>query len=130
MFYYIPWISAAVIIVALSHQPGSNLPQVENPFLDKAAHLLEYCILALCTIRVFGLWGPSSHAALFPTGKLLAISVLVFILVFGLADEYHQRFVEGRVFDLVDLAMDCLGGIVVVALYALASPGWRREYLT
>ncbi len=120
IFYYVPWLSTAVVIIALSHQPADTLPHVENPLIDKLAHVIEYFILAVCTLRVFGIWIKSPASSKQWSVGLLSLSVLAFVFVFGLADEYHQRFIDGRVFDLVDLSMDLAGGVLVIIFHLLA----------
>ena len=80
----------------------STLPTPPGGLSDYHAHFAAYAGLAVVTTRALakGLrdisWGVVTGA--------IAIST-----VYGLSDEYHQLFVPGRTFDLLDLAADAVG---------------------
>ena len=42
---------------------------------------------------------------------------VVFCALYGLSDEIHQSFVDGRVFDLLDLAADVAGAAFAAGLF-------------
>ena len=90
-------------IFFLSSQP--HLPRYPHPridfFLKKAAHLLEYAVLAILLHRAVGNEG--GWRALLMGG------------LYAASDEFHQSFVPGRNGELLDLAFDILG--VVLGLY-------------
>lgn len=69
--------------------------------LSKAAHLLEYGLLAILLCRALG---DKGGWWAFLMGGLYALS-----------DEFHQSFVPGRNVELSDLAFDILG--VALGLY-------------
>ena len=72
----------------------------------KLVHIIEYGIL------YFLVW----HAVIRTTSynKLEAFSLtLIFIILYGLTDEFHQIFVVGRSARLEDVAADGVGGILV-----------------
>lgn len=119
VFYYFPWVSVLVLIFVLSHQPGRDLPHFHNPFVDKFAHIVEYFVLSVCSLRVLNLWANNLLATKSPQRVLIYLALLLFIAVYGLADELHQLQIEGRVFDMVDLTMDILAGGLLIALYEL-----------
>jgi VanZ family protein len=51
--------------------------------------------------------------------RLSALLSMMFCILYALSDEYHQTFVPGRSFQLVDLYFDWFGsltGIVIIAL--------------
>ncbi len=83
----------------------SHLPCYPSPFIDlffkKAAHLLEYVVLAILLHRAMGDEG--GWQALLIGG------------LYALSDEFHQSFVPGRTAELLDLAFDILG--VVLGFY-------------
>lgn len=90
--------------------PGNAIPKQLIPY-DKVAHFTLYGLFAVLLTRdmaqVTGLW----------RATLLAIAIAV---MFGAADEWHQRFVPQRTPDLADLRADALGaagGAFIVALY-------------
>jgi VanZ family protein len=72
--------------------------------LGRVLHISEYAVLALLTARAM-IW----HADV-----RLASLVLVLGLteLYALSDEIHQLFVPGRTFQLMDLALDLLGGMI------------------
>ncbi len=116
LFYYIPWIAVLFIIITLSSQTAGNLPEIQNKWLDKIAHVIEYCILGICTIRVFTLWGEERPQQRNSTIRSEYLLPFLFVVLFGLFDEIHQIYVEGRQFDLIDLAMDVAGMVLAIAL--------------
>jgi len=84
---------AAAIFIA-SSQPGSRIG-LPNPW-DKLAHGLSYALLAWL-LRKSGL-------SPFWAATLAAI--------YGLGDEWHQRFVPGRYCDVTDLLADSGGALI------------------
>jgi len=117
VFYYFPWISALFIIFALSSQPATELPDIQNIYLDKIAHIIEFFVLGICTVRVFRLWVDMKGVA--GNNRIIFIYLFsfIFVVLFGLIDEIHQIYIEGRQFDLIDLVMDAVGMILVLILY-------------
>ena len=65
------------------------------------AHFCEYLIFGALLINAF-----RSHMSL-PRALFLAI---ICASLYGVTDEYHQLFVEGRYCDLMDWVVDTLGG--------------------
>lgn len=56
-------------------------------------------------------------------------AVLAAILIsslYGVSDEYHQRFVPGRSFDMLDMAADAIGSVVGASAIWVWSIIWRR----
>ena len=88
----------------------AQLPALEN-YSDKVVHAGVFSVLCWLV-----------HVALFFQGNdtikrySLLIAVL-FVLVYGISDEYHQLFTPGRSSDPYDVAADLFGGI----LYALVN---------
>jgi len=99
------------MIFYLSHQPGDliQLPQVVG--LDKAAHALAYGILAATFL--YGLQ-PFIHDA---NRTVFAILIVLFCLLFGIGDEFHQSFIPGRSVSGWDVVADGVGGLLVVGLW-------------
>ena len=80
-----------------------------NPIIRGMAHSLEYIplgiLLFLLMLSVFKIdYGIKNK-------NLIPVSVLSFViaLLFALTDEIHQMFVDGRTFELKDIALDMLG---------------------
>ncbi len=99
------WLLAyCALIFWLSDQPRLlvSLPMTGQ---DKVVHLLAYATMAwLCWQSLAG--EPAQRAWM----------VLLFCLLFGASDEWHQSFVAGRDASLWDWLADALGAMVVVAL--------------
>ena len=95
------------IIFFLSHQPAVNLDLPLFAGADKLAHLLAYGVLSATVIFSFSAESRKRRRTL-----VLTAAVLV-PLLYGLSDEFHQRFVAGRSSEFLDLAADGAGGLVV-----------------
>ena len=98
----------------------SGLPpgDVDLPDLwDKPAHFLEFAILGFLLARGLGVGRGKAHLFL---PWLLAV-------LYGIADEYHQSFVEGRVPSPFDVLADALGAAAGTAVGLLAEKGFSRR---
>ena len=86
----------------------SNSPSCAE-LLGRVLHIGEYAVLAALTMR-----------ALVGKRKLKLIFFLAAFGIsslYGLMDEIHQLFVPGRAFQLMDLALDCSGGMIGLIIY-------------
>lgn len=82
------------------------------PHQDKVHHFTVYFILAILVWRAF------RHFCKTPI--ILALAGVAFCSLYGLSDEFHQSFVEGRTADAIDWVADSLGGgLAVFSLYQL-----------
>ena len=110
----VPAILVMGFIFLLSHQPGDSisLPDIVN--LDKVLHCLIYTALGLAAL--FALSPPWRQQHPLKAG----IAVVVFCLLYGVTDEFHQSFIPGRMPSLADVAADGLGGLLAVA-------GWNGQ---
>ncbi len=109
------WISALVCtgtILYLGSQPGSDLPKVTFPGLDKLVHFTAYASLATCVFRA--VYHPSSdHESL--RGKKAGL-VLGLPFLVALIDEFNQAFVPGRSSDWKDILADMAGALSVLLI--------------
>lgn len=87
---------------------GSSLPGAQvsaNGLVDflahKIIHLLEYGILGLLARRAFGGWPQA----------------LIFTVLYGVSDEWHQLFIPGRQGRVRDVVIDAVGSGLGVFLY-------------
>ncbi|WP_438446708.1 VanZ family protein [Gorillibacterium sp. sgz5001074] len=62
-----------------------------------------------------------------PPGWQAMVSAVLLSVLYGLTDEYHQRFVAGRMSDLKDLRNDGIGASIAMLL--LCIPAIRRLYV-
>lgn len=123
---WLPSVLWMALIFYLSHQPGESLnsmlpvfqrwlPQLES---FNAGHFVAYFILALAVY-----WGMGERAVSL-WGKLLTVLICTF---YGLTDEYHQLFIEGRMADWLDVRNDAIGAIL--AMLVISIPPFERWYV-
>jgi VanZ family protein len=106
----LPPILWALLIFVLSSIPSRNLPPLDVFGMDKIAHCAVYFVL--CWLI---------HRSLVQRKRLtmfssLAISAVLAIL-YGMTDETHQLFVEGRNASLPDLMADATGALMYVLIH-------------
>lgn len=85
--------------------PAGILSTLEY-FVRKAAHMIEYGILAILVslqICCYGWFGSYWK-------KLFAVVISVFL--YALTDEFHQLFVGGRTGQIKDVLIDTCGGLI------------------
>ncbi|MEK7310189.1 MAG: VanZ family protein [Planctomycetota bacterium] len=130
--YWLPPIAYAGLIFFLSSRPLPEIP-VRIPYIDKAAHLIEYAILAMLLYRACMhsnlLRSRSGVPITSGRNRAVAISILVAIL-YGLSDEVHQFYVPGRLASGWDFMFDALGavaGVVIIRKLISNTSSKRRE---
>ncbi|MFW5662241.1 MAG: VanZ family protein [Bacteroidota bacterium] len=104
----------AVIAVSwLSSQPQGPVRTDFFPMMDKVMHFSGFFILGTL-FQVFILTN-------FPGIKKMKIltAVILFGILFGLIDEWHQSFVPGRDADFFDWLADTLGSTFSIVLYPI-----------
>lgn len=85
-----------------------------------AAHMAEYAILA-----VLAYWAFKTFERLSLRG--LWMSVLVFIAMYAVSDEFHQSFTPGRAPSVEDVIFDTLGGVAGLVFAELLSRRLRAN---
>ena len=95
------------IIFYVSHQPGdfAHLPPLSG--LDKLLHVIAYGSLAGAFL--YGLQ-PLTHNS---NRSVIAIVVVLFCIIYGISDEYHQSFIPGRFDSIWDVLADGIGALLV-----------------
>ena len=123
----VSWFLVAVcmaVIFALSHQPSEEsgelsmavmgfFAKIFTAFIEfighetfrSIAHALEYCGLSLLLFNAL-------YQTTLKPRIILPFAISVF---YSLTDEIHQIFIDGRAFQLTDLAVDALGSIIGIA---------------
>jgi len=97
-FRYLPLVVWCLVIFLFSSRPRTiNVgPTYWTDFVvKKIAHLIEYAILAILSYRAFG------------RSKKIA---LLFVLLYGASDEFHQSFIPTREPRVRDIIIDVIGG--------------------
>jgi len=73
-------------------------------------HFVEYGVFALLAFR-----SSSNIGSISQVNRATLVSAL-FICVFAVFDEYYQRFIPGRSFDIYDILTDVCGAFLVLSL--------------
>lgn len=98
-----------ILIFAVSSRP---LPTYVAVLPDWSTHSAAFAALSiLCCRALAGGLGPSLRRG----DALLAV---VFSVVYGVSDEYHQSFVPGRDATAWDVLKDAVGAVMGAWLYA------------
>lgn len=110
-FRVVPMIGVMGTIFFLSHQPATTLPVPWFPGLDKLAHATVYAGLAGTVLYAV----PTRFRMDRP--QLTALMVVLFCLLYGITDEYHQSFVPGREPSLGDVLADTAGAVLLAGAW-------------
>ncbi len=79
---------------------------MQGPFtlyIRKLAHITEYAILMILSLRLAIIKWPYKRAVLYS---------LLFCILYAATDEFHQTFVVGRVGSLIDVGIDTVGALL------------------
>ena len=109
------------VIFYLSHQPGTQ-EQPLFPMQDKFLHFMAYAVLGF-----LGMGSVRATAHGYRPQQAWLISLLVGL--YGVADEFHQYFIPGRMTDGFDVMADIAGGLLGVWLmyYLVRRASSRRQ---
>ncbi|MCL6519176.1 MAG: VanZ family protein [Armatimonadetes bacterium] len=116
-----PWLPVLIYMGAiffLSSQP--TLPSPPGVFgKDKFEHILAYFGLGILVFRGSLLWPLLSWPGIYT-------QTFGIIALYGITDEFHQRFVPGRRCELYDWIADIFGAALAVILIAFIR-SYRRN---
>jgi len=114
VLYWLLLAGYAGLIFWLSSLGSSELPDFLGLVWDKLLHAVSYALLAmLFLLALNGGWRRRTLRRGAMAGTLL------FVLAYGLTDEWHQYGVATRTASAADLLADLLGGIIGVLAYRL-----------
>jgi VanZ family protein len=102
---WIPALVWAATIFVLSSLPGSAYPKTDVVGADKIVHFGLYGILSALSVRGLARATGLKTLALIAAGAALAT-------LYGMTDEFHQRFVPGRNSDWADVLADGIGALL------------------
>ncbi|MDD3278404.1 MAG: VanZ family protein [Lachnospiraceae bacterium] len=77
-------------------------------YVRKAAHMTEYCILAMTVALPFAVYGAHGFVTLLLVGLIC--------VAFAAGDEYHQSFVANRGPSIRDVCIDSCGALIGIVL--------------
>lgn len=113
---WLPAILWMIVIFIMSSQTQQDLNKL-LPFFREFipqmrdfnwGHFFAYFILA-CTF----FWGMKDN------GWKTKLYVIVFCVIYGVTDEFHQRFVPGRTPDILDLRNDAIGSALAMLFISI-----------
>ena len=84
----------------------SKLPTPPGALSFYHVHIAAYAGLAVLTVRA------RANGILRNVTWRVVAGAIAIAALYGVSDEYHQRFVPGRDFDVLDMVADALGAIV------------------
>jgi VanZ family protein len=99
---WLPVVAYMAMLFGFSSLSTLPTPPAEFSFYD--VHVAAYAGLGALTARATG--KGVRHVSWRAVLAAIAISTL-----YGVSDEYHQLFVPGRSFDVLDMAADFIGSI-------------------
>lgn len=114
-WWQVPWIVYCILIFFLSSL--STPPDVYTfPYSDKIKHAIEYSVLVILTLRAFRKWPEGASSQYF-------VLAILFSIIYGASDEWHQSFVANREASLFDWTADIIG----VGIGGLVYWSWKKK---
>lgn len=106
------WFPVAVysgIIFYASSLPGSKT-NISITNADKVMHLIEYSPFGFLLARAINFYAKENNNQFLK--KNIILLVLIGSFLYGLSDEFHQSFTDGRTSSMYDVFADSIGGIL------------------
>lgn len=88
----------------------SSIPSPPGGLTDKHEHFSAYAILSALTLRALAQGGWRAVTLRTVVGAIFVSSA------YGVTDEFHQRFVPGREYDILDMEADAIGSAAAAGL--------------
>ena len=113
---YIAWVPALIWmgLIFYSSSLSDPLPGVGKDtvtMLSWPIHALEYGGLAFWLI-----YGQTRGKVFHPTlTSRILLTAFVGAVIYGVTDEFHQRFIPGRTFRALDMGVDAFGALIAIA---------------
>lgn len=113
------WLPVIVwmIVIFIGSSVG-NVPRVGSKATDglvhRAAHVLEFTVLGALLLRAIGKDKPITKRDLIVT--------LIIVALYGVSDEFHQRYTPGRSSEGLSVLFDVAGGAIGAWLWR-----WRAS---
>ncbi len=110
--YIAPTLLYCGLLFYMSGIPGHAAPNI--PFSDKMFHVLAYLVLGFLFARSL----PVINNYRIVRQNVIWFSIL-FCTFYGISDEIHQLFVEGRSFEFGDMIADAVGGALGASIFSM-----------
>lgn len=107
--FWFPVILYSAIIFYVSSLSGDQT--LDIGYFDKIVHIVEFMPFGFLLTRAFC----RTSSFLWNT---ITVGVVLLSFLYGLSDEFHQSFSEGRESALADAFADTIGGAIGVYVYA------------
>ena len=108
--YLIPMIIWMAVIFVSSSIPSQVFPTVEFWGWSKLVHLIYYSVLSYVVYRAL------SHQDRFPIlHRHPYLFGLIFAVLYGATDEFHQLYTPGRHAQMTDVWIDAFGACLFIA---------------
>ena len=104
----IVWMGVIFIGSSIDRLPRVGGSTIDG-FVHRAAHLLEFAVLGALVLRAASKGRPIS--------KREIIITLIVVGLYGVSDEFHQRFTPGRSSEGIAVLFDVAGGMIGAWLY-------------
>lgn len=106
---FVPPLALMALIFYLSAQPDLSSGLEWDRYLRKVGHMAVFGLLALLWWRALGRAGIAAAIA----------------IAYGITDEWHQSFVEGRTGSPVDVLINSAGVMLAIAAVRASRARWR-----
>ena len=107
---WLPVVCVMGLIFFASSMPGKDIPPL-FPYQDVVYHFSAYLALSFFFSRALNKTKTTlSLAEIF-------IFAVVFTLIYGISDEFHQAFVPNRSVSVLDIMIDTLGGLTGSSIF-------------
>jgi len=107
--YLLPVAVWMLVIFVSSSIPQDDFPRLEFWGWAKLVHLIYYGVLCLLCQRALS--AQTRFPVLARHSYLLGV---LFAVLYGLSDEYHQLSTPGRHGQLIDVLIDCFGALLCI----------------
>jgi len=104
-FWLLLVIAYSAFIFYLSDQPSLAVPAL-FPQQDKLLHAIAYGVLAFLALNYLKHQPLTFNAAL--------VYSFFYCALYGVSDEWHQSFIDGRQADVFDWLADCSGALFLL----------------
>ena len=107
LYKMVPMLIVMGTIFFLSHKTGDEIQLPAFAYSDLVAHMLIYAALGCAIIYA---WSTKFKA--YQPINVVCYTV-VFCLLYGVSDEFHQSFVPGRYVSAMDVVADTVGAVII-----------------